>query len=152
MGNILFRGKTKNNEWVYWNEYGELVSQSGKRKSKYAYERTKSCISYYYYIWQLKDSGILVKETISKCTLLKDGANKKIFEGDIIRYDGDLYIVKKECNTLGGYWAETGYILDHIGWSDYIHFTDTIDDYFCECQVIVVGNRFDNPELLEVKQ
>ena len=44
---------------------------------------------------------------------------------------------------------ETGFALKEIGYADYIHFTDTFEDYFGELQVAIVSNIYDNPELLK---
>lgn len=90
----------------------------------------------------------VIPETVGQYTGLTDKNGKKIFEGDIIRFDENLYTVQRECDTPGGYWAETGYILKHIGWSDYTSFTSTIDDWENECQIFIIGNIHDNPELL----
>ena len=87
-------------------------------------------------------------ETVGQYTGLTDKNGKKIFEGDIVKFEDNQYEVRRECDTPGGYWAETGYILDHIGWNDYIRFTDTIDGYNNEICVEVIGNIHDNPELL----
>lgn len=91
----------------------------------------------------------VIPETVGQYTVLTDKNGKKIFEGDIIRFDENLYTVQRECDTPGGYWAETGYILKHIGWSDYTSFTSTIDDWENECQVFIIGNIHNNPELLK---
>lgn len=83
-------------------------------------------------------------------TGLYTASKRKLWSGDIVRFGNALYVVQRECDTPGGYWAETGYILKRIGGSDYMSFTDTIDDYYNEICVEVVGNVYDNIELLEV--
>lgn len=136
MREILFRGRSKPynethqmDEWLY----GDIVRLAdGKAVYSYIYGK-----------------GEVDPETVGQYTGLTDKNGKKIFEGDIIRFEENLYTVQRECDTPGGYWAETGYILNHIGWSDYISFTSTIDDWENECQVFVVGNIYDNPELLK---
>lgn len=132
MREILFRGKRiDNGEWVYGNY--AFTDVNGKK----------------YFIFQNKPlEHEVIPETVGQYTGLTDKNGTKIFEGDIIRFDENLYTVQRECDTPGGYWAETGYILKHIGWSDYTSFTSTIDDWKNECQVFIIGNIHDNPELL----
>lgn len=137
MREILFRGKRiDNSKWVYG-----FLSKSRDVNGKLEY-----CIDY-----EEKGvmcSSIVISETVGQYTGLTDKNGKKIFDGDIIRFDENLYTVQRECDTPGGYWAETGYILKHIGWSDYTSFTSTIDDWENECQVFIIGNIHDNPKLL----
>lgn len=147
---ILFRGKRiDNGEWAYgyylpWHAVTDLqdnepyaqIFEEHKIKGKY-----------------VAKGWVRVKfNTVGQYTGLTDKNGNKIFEGDIIRFDDELYTVQRECDTAGGNWAETGFILKHIGGSDYVYFTDTIDDWECECQVFVIGNIHDNPELLEVEK
>lgn len=88
-------------------------------------------------------------ETVDEFTGLFVLGTQKIFERDIVRFNEANYVVQRECDTPGGYWAETGFILKRIGWSDYLSFTDTIDEYHNEICVQIIGNTSDNPELLE---
>lgn len=150
MREILFRGKRKDNgEWVYGNHLFDDVS--GKHyivpfgniteSEKVGQDGCCYCVGFE-----------VIPSTVEQYTGLTDKNGKKIFEGDIIRFDENLYTVQRECDTPGGYWAETGYILKHIGWSDYMSFTSTIDDWENECQVFIIGNIHDNPELLNEKK
>lgn len=97
-----------------------------------------------------EDSPVeIIPETICVNTNLMTASRKDIYENDICEYDGALYIVRRECDVAGGYWAETGFVLDEIGTSNYMSFVDTVDDWSNEIAVAIVGNKFDNPELLE---
>ena len=153
MREILFRGKKKDSgEWVcgdliqlheeasYWYILPEGISSEMYEDEPYHFRQNDVMCSV--------ALAKIIPETVGQFTGLTDKNGKKIFEGDIIRFEDNLYIVQRECDTLGGYWAETGYILKQIGWDDYIHFTDTIDDWCNEMIVFVVGNKWDNPELL----
>lgn len=134
MREILFRGKRKDNgEWVkgsFWDEIpGELggIAQYG------------SCVFHHVDL-----------TTVGQFTGLYNAAGQKIWEGDIVRFGNANYVVQREDETPGGYWASTAYIMKEIGVCDYMSFVDTIDDYYNEICVEIIGNIHDNPELLEV--
>ena len=85
------------------------------------------------------DFGIdkIQPETLCQCTGLKDKDGKLIFEHDIVEWLDNLYLVVYEAER--GCWN-----LDHVEggtFSDFI-FTPSAD-------VEIIGNKFDNPELLE---
>lgn len=88
-------------------------------------------------------------DTVSQFTGLRNVVENEIYDGDIVKFDDRLYVVKRECDTLGGSWSNTAYILDEIGTSSGMAFEDTIDDYCNEICVEIVGNVYDNPELLK---
>lgn len=85
----------------------------------------------------------VLPETVCQFTELTTAGGQKIFENDICEYAGELYVVKQECDIASGYWAETGFMLDHIGYSDYMCFTDTIDEFSNEIAVEVIGNIYE---------
>ena len=134
MREILFRGKrVDNGEWVV----GYYVKGS-----------TRHCIIKSLAHYPCYD---VIPETVGEFTGLYNGGGQRIFEDDIVKFEGELYRVRREDETPGGYWASTAFILQHIGWDDYMSFVDTIDDYSNEICVEIVGNIHDNPELLEVR-
>lgn len=128
MREILFRGKrVDNNEWVY----GFLS------KSRSNNHFLSLCIDH-------EENGVMLPsivepETIGQYTGLTDKNGKKIFERDIVRYNGEKHIVVFE--TRGG----TGYFgikIDHIEtWG----FCLSVPAKLME----VIGNIHDNPELAE---
>lgn len=141
----LYRGKLKdNNEWVYWNIYGELVAENGKRKK---YTITKGAnISRYYYIYQLKRH--IIPESIGEFTGLTDKNLKKIWEGDIIDASREWW---DACGRAG----HDSPIIP-VEWSECNCGFDPFANYDCDCGVfinanncIVIGNIHDNPELLK---
>lgn len=139
MSEILFRGKTQDGMWVYWNAYGELVTRSGKKHSRYAYHRNKNSVSYYYYVHALKDSKLLLQDTIGRFTGLTDRNGEKIFEGDILQeYSGDDIGYIRYDNEDGMYYL----VVDHI-LCDF----STCNSLWYE----VCGNVHDNPGFLEVE-
>lgn len=90
----------------------------------------------------------VVPETICEATGLCTHELEEIWENDICEdVEGRKYVVRREYDVPGGYWAESGFVLDEIGVSGYTHFTDMIDDWENEIQVDVIGNIFDNPEM-----
>lgn len=90
---IRFRGKRiDNGEWVY----GSLLSNTPDGKFFIQSDDYHNKLP------------IEVKmESVGQFTGLYNYCSERIYEGDICRFDGKLYEVKRECDRLGGYWAET---------------------------------------------
>ena len=76
------------------------------------------------------------KSTICQCTGLKDKNGKLIWENDILN-GGNLIVTWRE--------ELASYCLTKKGWMYQHFFGEAVDA--CDCEVI--GNIFDNPELLE---
>lgn len=117
----LFRGKCiDNGEWMSGSYY-EFIGKSYILKPPFA----------------SKNSVYVVDpSTICQCTGLKDKSGRRIFENDIVK-DNVIYGVVKWDN------ANAMYIIDdrddgYQVYSDWWH------------EIEVIGNQFDNPELLEV--
>ena len=135
----LFRGKRiDNGEWVE----GYL---------SYPFCTKKGNESYYFYA---KDSlgffcrCVVDASTICQCTGLKDKNGKLIWENDIVAY-WDTY------STESGY-AEANCI-GKVVWDDEtISFQVTnrlsAESYEVLDECSVIGNKFDNPELLESEE
>ena len=128
MREILFRGKrVDNNEWVY----GFLSKSRGNNHF------LSLCIDH-------EENGVMLSsivepETIGQYTGLIDKNGKKIFEGDIVRYNGEKHIVVFETRGETGYF---GIKIDHIEtWG----FCLSVPAKLME----VIGNIHDNPELAE---
>lgn len=139
MDNILFRGKrVDNGEWIF----GCVTEQSKRHRSGEILTKIKS-----------KKFGVgehlVDTKTVGQFIGLYDCKDKPIFDKDIVEvYDG-LYVVKKECDRVGGYWAETGWVLEQIGVDFIMCFSDAIDDFSNKLGVKVVGNVYDNKDLLK---
>lgn len=132
MREILFRGKRiDNGEWVegYYSpvrlpivgEIGHFINENGYRAIE------------------------VKKETVSEFTGLKDKNGKNIFEGDIIAIDEDsiyYHTASGIVRTYKGMWVSF-YLPDAHGGDCY----DEI--YRINSEREVIGNIFDNPELLE---
>ena len=129
MREILFRGKRIfDGDW----EYGDLwCNPYGKRAV---------CI-----VSPINDQGTtggneVIPETVGQYTGLTDRNGRKIFEGDIVERGGRIWRVKYGDNY--GKFMMTTYTEKGVSWDrDF----DTIPPDWCE----VIGNIYDNPELLE---
>lgn len=129
MRNIKFRGKTGTTEGKKW-VYGYLY----KIKSFFSED-------YQYFIKNehLQETSV-DEETIGQYTGLKDKNGKEIYEGDIVQSDIDRAYVK--WNDKYGYFQ-----LIPIG--DYYFDSDVIGQALEYADLEVIGNIYDNPELLE---
>lgn len=85
----------------------------------------------------------VIPETVSQCTGLKDKNGNKIFEGDIVER---LWLGEKHIYRI--YYDND--IASFIGADIYSEGFTTFDYDACEFEVI--GNIYDNPELLEVEE
>lgn len=135
MREILFRGKRADNgEWVEGYLY---ITQNGQ------YEISNYCKQY---AWE-RYTYIVIPETVGQYTGLLDKNGKKIFEGDILKIKSCDY--DYEYTTQVYYSCHT--LCVNIYGQDYdstaISFADDIWDEEC-CEVEVIGNIYDNPELL----
>lgn len=131
MREILFRAKRLNNgEWVYGsyvNQYGahEIYLPDGVA-SEHGFSRCH-----------------VIPEAVCQYTGLTDKNGRKIFEGDIVNfYNGD-----GEYSPYEVRWRNSGFSVLMNGKPNLF---DELDDFFSErCEVI--GNIYDNPELLGVR-
>lgn len=132
MKKIMFKAKRKDNgEWVYWNIYGMICNKNGKLR-RLSVKRNLATTSYYHYIHQI--ITLIDEKTICQYTGLTDKNGNKIWENDIVK-DNVIFgvVVWDEKNAR--------FMIDdiHDGLQDY-------SDWWGEVEVI--GNIFDNPELL----
>ena len=134
MREILFKAKRLDNgEWIYWNIYGELCRESGKRERL---SIKKGATTHYYdYINQVYQ--IIDIKTICQYTGLTDKNRRKIWENDVVKI---------------AYFD----VSDEIGWIKYsncgmrYYFVVGTEIYSIDdsCDIEVIGNTFDNPELI----
>ena len=153
----MSRGKRTDNdegEFVYGIPVeGEPLLGMGKR----TYIITKPGVQWVDGVYMTYDECIEVDpETVGDYTGLTDKNNKQIFEGDIVRLTDvhneiEWTAVVAFGNPNGEY--NWGWLLKAIGEFDgnkdillWVDMEDT--GAYCE----VIGNIYDNPELLEVKQ
>lgn len=123
---IEFRGLTgsvKGDIWVYGTPY-KVESLFGVA-SKIYYIRNKHA-----------NDHIVDPKTIGQYTGLKDKNGKKIFEGDIVKYDND-YI--KQIGVIEWNDKNSSFQIKGISSSSMTHLK----------RMIVIGNIYENKELLE---
>ena len=132
----LYRAKrTDNGEWIV----GSLIQASylGSIRSWISCEQEDKArlreISSNKAVWRAFE---VRTDTICQCTGLKDKNGKLIWENDILN-SGNLVVTWRE--------ELASYCLTKKGWMYQHFFGEAVDA--CECEVI--GNIFDNPELLE---
>lgn len=139
----ISRGKRiDNGEWIYWDRYGRITDING--------EPTKTEIdipTLLPYPTYIADLPIINDETVGDYTGLTDKKGKRIFEGDIVkswsswwrtpeRIEVDTYEVV--CRHLGA--------LDLVRKTSYGEKSTSLNR---SSTVEVIGNKWDNPELLE---
>ena len=143
MREILFRGKTLTGMWVE-GAYYKQEEFYGEKEDAHIIITSKETL---YNDFAL-ESHIVIPETVGQYTGLTDKNDKKIFEGDILKvksYDYDYeYLTKVFYNS-------NTFCVDVYG-QDYDYTSigfayDIWDDENCEIEVI--GNIHDNPELLK---
>ena len=120
MREIKFRGKYGNNPWLY----GSLVTKN--RNNNGIQERNSS-------VTILVDDG-----SIGQYTGMKDSTGKEIYEGDIVRTsdnDDELAVVEWDDEDLR-FTVTHGNVVNGLG-----------EGYYSR-EVEVIGNMYDNPELL----
>ena len=139
MREILFRGKRiDNGEWVQ----GYLTQNSGTTQNGKTFIDSFIQTSHY-------EHGELVKtDTIGQYTGLTDKNGKKIFEGDILQiYEGsedDGYKIREVYSYRGVLCVD----YETSEWDfNALAFLDSDNVFTFE----VIGNIYDNPELLEDK-
>ena len=133
MRTIKFRGKTHGNGKWY---YGSLVYSNEINAAIY-FQIGSGLI-------KRMDWVYVIPETIGQFTGLYDCNGNKIYEGDIVEWekDGLMYVVKF---WDGMFYASVKECNDGIFGGFPLHALTKHDDRKCK----IVGNIFDNPELLK---
>ena len=139
MREILFRGKRiDNGKWVE-GRYGEYTLISGKSVPCISILNEVVCGSICYDV---------EASTIGQFTGLTDKNGKKIFEGDICEFDNDEPDESERYTNYAIQWdcVNCKYVV-----VDGRNCEDCLDIFFAK-HAEVIGNIYDNPELLEVEE
>ena len=148
MREILFRGKTKNGEWFEGSLMKYTVETPTKREEHYKIQETfygftdESNMPFFCDYMSGFDEEV-IPETVGQYTGLKDKNGNKIFEGDII--------------LTGDFWSELTYVVewdnDGSGFNPFRRCFEVSRGctFICADDYEVIGNIYDNPELLEEK-
>ena len=137
MREILFRGKrTDNGEWVY-GYYTKARYYLNEKEMHVIFapdgEAFPRC--------EFSEYEEVDPETVCQFTGLYDKNGRKIFEGDIVNFYND----DGEFSPYEVRWQDSGFSVLMNGNPDLF---DELDDFFSRrCEII--GNIYDNPELLE---
>ena len=131
----------------FWNK----LAHRFQPPSKYAIQGDGQCIGYDYEMMAWDDPFDIEKSFIvaQQYTGLTDKNSKEIYEGDILKYtyDGDSYLEEAVDKIFICEWDQNN------AWFVFKEHDDDVSDayYWLEikgyCEVI--GNIFENPELLE---
>ena len=131
MREILFRGKRVDNGG--WVEGYYAVKGKGTDLEKHFIVTSTFCSNTNAYPFYFTDNWV-EPETICQYTGLKDKFGKKVFEGDILNV---IYSDQQgECHYAENYLLDDLRTTSVIGWLDYAN------------ELEIVGNKFDNPELI----
>ena len=147
MREILFRGKTVRGEWVY----GYLAKFRNFVNNVYT-----SIIQINDFVineCNMQDNAFVISESVGQYTGLIDKNGKKIFEGDIIR------AITLDTGSEQMAVVCFGNFIDENNGDEYIGFYIEFDGIKttitqlameeCKNRIEIIGNIFDNPELLD---
>lgn len=131
---MIFRGKTKFGEWLYWDEYGYMRDKDGKPKVYYV------DMSRVVYVDTAK--RYIIPETFSACSGVPDKNGVMMYEGDVVkgrfRFGLEINSVVKFRDGAFGLESGTGNA------ARFTAFTS-----MCNIVYEVVGNIHDSPELMD---
>lgn len=145
---IIFKAKRiDNGEWIYWNLWGELIRESGKRTRIVV--KNGATTSYYDYVHQIRH--LIDESTISQYTGLCDKNGRKIWENDIVKYHFGDEVAPIRFGEYQSCFdsAQTGHVGFYVDWDSKNALRKDLGYWVNMIDCNVIGNVLDNPELLE---
>lgn len=127
---IKFRGQRNNGEWVY----GDLITGLDRRWILSSEEPLSQRIE-------------VIPESIGQFTGLSDKHDKEIYEGDVVVINDDYEKTRHQVK----YYGEDGYPSFDLEPSLDVD-SNGLSHAIAEGEIIVIGNIYENPNLLEDKQ
>ncbi len=150
MREIIFRGiRVDNNKWVYGYYFktpltDESTGSSSEQGWFFLTGRERHCISHDGCVYQV------IASTVGQYIGRQDINNKDIYEGDIIDNEMNSQGIVEFFTNLN--WDGGGSIHSGFYIKEWFEYKDecclSYHDGFDECEII--GNKHENPELLEV--
>lgn len=136
MREILFRGKRlQGNDWVYGYFFKSDFNKRERESGKATLIFTPDCETFIM-VPEWHNSLMVHADTIGQYTGLKDKNGVKIFEGDIVDVNNAL--------VSGRFWVEYG-----LSGAFIVKDNDDRRYFLGGCNCTVIGNIYDNPELVE---
>lgn len=137
MRDILFRGKRS--DYGGWVEGCLVIDESRQNTFGYRIQPTESGNSFAYPV---------TPETISQYTGIYDANGKRVFENDLFKIYNVYVPVRYGCYQSSFESKVTKHVGFYVEWPEEIYFRRDIG-YWIRRGFTVVGNVFDNPELLQ---
>lgn len=144
MREILFRGKDlqEQNGWLYGDFYISDINKRERESGKATLIFTPDCDTFIY-VPEYHNSWMVKAETVGQYTGLTDKNGTKIFEGDIVSGHLDELFPEQE-SRYPVVWHDYGW---HIKCGN--RSFDTLEQCWVSEYLEVIGNIYDNPELLD---
>lgn len=149
MREIKFKGKRKDNsEWVIG--YFIPMKHNDMREHIHIFIIPEGVDMNYGVL--LEDVLVeVLPETVGQYTGLKDKNGTEIYEGDVVKFDNDIDEVYEEVGVCVFEKAESNFVLQYKGYRKEcyaLHTIYLIDNEEYQCLYEVLGNKYENPELI----